>query len=78
MAPDPDAEKPILTVITPDTTPEEIAALVAVFSALGSAESAKRRPTEWNNPYRQVRPFYSHGPGGWRSSGLPKHRGRGT
>jgi hypothetical protein len=78
MAPDPDAEKPILTVITPDTTPEEIAALVAVFSALGSDEPAKRRPTEWNNPYRQVRPFYSHGPGGWRSSGLPKHRGRGT
>ena len=71
-------DKTVLTVITPDTTPEEIAALVAVFSALGSTEPAKRRRTEWNSPYRQVRPFYSHGPGGWRSSGLPKHRGRGT
>ena len=71
-------ERPVLTVVTPDTTPEEIAALVAVFSALGSDEPVKRRPTEWNSPYRQVRPFYSHGPGGWRSSGLPKHRGRGT
>ncbi|HEX6149420.1 acyl-CoA carboxylase epsilon subunit [Nocardioides sp.] len=70
---------PTLRVITPDTTPEEIAALVAVLAAAGSdAEPAKRRRTEWNSPYRQVRPFYSHGPGGWRSSGLPKHRGRGS
>ena len=73
-----DNEKPVLRVVTPDTTPEEIAALVAVFSALGSDEPATRRRTEWNSPYRQVRPFYSHGPGGWRSSGLPKHRGRGS
>jgi hypothetical protein len=72
-------EKPVLTVITPDTTPEEIAALVAVLSALGrEAEPTRRRRTEWNSPYRQVRPFYSHGPGGWRSSALPKHRGRGS
>ncbi len=73
------AERPLLRVITPDTTPEEIAALVAVLSAMGrKAEPTKRRRTEWNSPYRQVRPFYSHGPGGWRSSGLPKHRGRGS
>jgi hypothetical protein len=78
MAAETDPQKPILTVITPDTTPEEIGALVAVFSALGSDEPTRRRRTEWNSPYRQVRPFYSHGPGGWRSSGLPKHRGRGT
>jgi hypothetical protein len=68
-----------LRVVTPDTTPEEVAAIVAVLSAVGSAAGpAARRRTEWNSPYRQVRPFYSHGPGGWRSSGLPKHRGRGT
>jgi hypothetical protein len=78
MAAETDAEKPVLTVITPDTTPEEIAALVAVLSALGSDRPRERRRTEWNSPYRQVRPFYSHGPGGWRSSGLPKHRGRGS
>ncbi|MGH3347256.1 MAG: acyl-CoA carboxylase subunit epsilon [Nocardioides sp.] len=73
------AKRPLLTVVTPDTTPEEVAAIVAVLSAVGSAaEPAARRRTEWNSPYRQVRPFYSHGPGGWRSSALPKHRGRGT
>ncbi|QZY29980.1 acyl-CoA carboxylase subunit epsilon [Nocardioides coralli] len=73
------AATPLLRIITPDTTPEEVAAIVAVLSALGSGETAKPKPaSEWNSPYRQVRPFYSHGPGGWRSSGLPKHRGRGN
>ena len=78
--PEPPAEQqPLLRIVTPDTTPEEVAAIVAVLSALGSAEPRKPRPrSEWNSPYRQVRPFYSHGPGGWRSSGLPKHRGRGN
>jgi Acyl-CoA carboxylase epsilon subunit len=72
-------QRPLLRVITPDATPEEIAALVAVLAAAATAaEPARSRRTEWNSPYRQVRPFYSHGPGGWRSSGLPKHRGRGT
>jgi hypothetical protein len=73
-------QRPVLRVVTPDATAEEVAALVAVVSALGSGapERAPRRSTEWNSPYRQIRPFYSHGPGGWRSSGLPKHRGRGN
>lgn len=71
--------RPVLRVVNPDATPEEVAALVAVFSALEVEEPPRRRPApEWNSPYRQVRPFYSHGPGGWRSSGLPKHRGRGN
>ena len=73
-----DEQRPLLTVVTPDTTPEEVAAIVAVFAAAGSAGEPAARRTEWNSPYRQVRPFYSHGPGGWRSSGLPKHRGRGS
>jgi len=72
-------EQPLLRIVTPDTTPEEVAAIVAVLSAMSSGEEPARRPrSEWNSPYRQVRPFYSHGPGGWRSSGLPKHRGRGN
>jgi hypothetical protein len=70
---------PVLRIVTPDTTPEEVAAIVAVVAALGATEPPKRRRVaEWNSPYRQVRPHYSHGPGGWRSSGLPKHRGRGN
>ena len=70
---------PFLRIVTPDTTPEEIAAIVAVFARLGAGGPARPKPTtEWNSPYRQVRPHYSHGPGGWRSSALPKHRGRGN
>ena len=74
------AGPPLLRIVTPDTTPEEVAAIVAVFSAMSLRRDAgpRRRRSEWNSPYRQVRPFYSHGPGGWRSSGLPKHRGRGN
>lgn len=69
---------PVLRVITPDATDEEIAALVAVLSAMGGpgATPTRRQPSLWNAPYRQVRVWYSSGPGGWRGSGMPKHRGR--
>ncbi|MDT0201910.1 acyl-CoA carboxylase subunit epsilon [Nocardioides sp. AE5] len=70
----PAAQRPLLKVVNPDATPEEIAALVAVFSALGSGSGKPpRRPTsEWSAKHRRVRANYSHGPGGWRSSGLPQ------
>ena len=69
----PEAERPLLRIVSADATPEEIAALVAVFSALGSSESPPRRTRpEWNAPHRLVRPAHAHGPGGWRSSGLPR------
>jgi hypothetical protein len=64
---------PLLRVISPNATPEEIAALVTVFAALGGGEPAAVRRTtpEWHSPHRTVRRTYPHGPGGWRSSGLP-------
>ncbi len=63
---------PLLKIVSPDATPEEIAALVAVFAALGSgAEPPARRP-EWSAHHRKVRSTHPHGPGGWRSSGLPR------
>lgn len=72
MADKPDA--PILKVVNADATPEEIAALVAVFSVLGSAtgNDAPRRTPEWSLPVRRVRTPVAHGPGGWRASGLPR------
>ncbi len=65
--------KPLLRIVDPDATPEEVAAIVAVFSALGSGEPEppKRRPSEWSAHHRKVRETLPHGPGGWRSSGLP-------
>jgi hypothetical protein len=74
-APDDDVTPPapLLRVVNADATPEEIAALVAVFSALGSAGGpppAKPRPS-WNLPARGVRQTHRWGAGAWRSSGLP-------
>ncbi|MCF6378717.1 acyl-CoA carboxylase subunit epsilon [Nocardioides KLBMP 9356] len=69
-----DVEKPLLRVLNADATPEEVAALVAVFSALGSTDvEAPRRPRPaWNAPARLVRRTHRHGEGGWRASGLPR------
>jgi len=64
---------PLLRVISPNATPEEVAALVAVLAALGANEPApKRRTPQWQSPSRTVRRTLPHGPGGWRSSGLPR------
>lgn len=67
-------QAPILKVINPDATPEEVAALVAVFSALGSAagEPPKRPRPAWSDPARGVRRTHRHGDGAWRASGLPR------
>ena len=64
---------PFLRVVRGDATPEEVAALVAVLGSLGGAEEAPRRRTpEWSAHHRTVRRTLPHGPGGWRSSGLPR------
>lgn len=67
-----DASPPVLRVVTPDASPEEVAALVAVFAAMGGGEPpAPRRRPEWNAPARLVRQAPPAGPGAWRASGLP-------
>ena len=68
------AQRPLLRVVRGDASPEEVAALVAVVAALGSAsaEPARRRPPEWSAHHRKMRRSLPHGPGGWRSSALPR------
>lgn len=64
---------PMLRILTPETTPEEVAAIVAVFASLGGGEApAPRRRPQWNAPHRMVRPAVAHAPGGWRASALPR------
>lgn len=68
---------PLLRIVTPDTTPEEVAAIVAVFSALGGGAPAPEPPrSEWASPARQVRSTpgrtLAQGRGAWRASGLPR------
>lgn len=67
-------ESPLLRVVTPDATPEEVAALVAVFAAMGSQAEVppRRRTPEWSAHHRKLRASLPHGPGGWRASGLPR------
>jgi hypothetical protein len=66
--------KPMLRVVHGDPTPEEIAALVAVIGAVGSAAEAPapRRTPAWSAHHRKLRTTYAHGRGGWRTSGLPR------
>lgn len=67
-------DAPLLRVVNPDATAEEVAALVAVFSALGSTAAAPPRKPQpsWNLPARGVRQPHGSGPGAWRASGLPR------
>lgn len=64
---------PLLRVVRGDATPEEVAAVVAVFSALRGTEPPARRPAPtWGANHSRVRQALPHGPGGWRSSALPR------
>lgn len=65
-------KQPMLRVVSPDATPEEIAAIVAVFASMGGEAPTPRRRPEWNHPARLVRTTLPHGPGAWRSTALPR------
>jgi hypothetical protein len=62
--------QPALRVITPGTTPEQIAAIVTVLAALNDNTPAPAPPrSTWARPHHR-RPL-PHGPGAWRASSLP-------
>jgi hypothetical protein len=64
---------PTLRIITPDATPEEVAAIVAVLSSLGGpAPSSPRRRSAWSDPSRRTRAMMTPGVGAWRASALPR------
>jgi hypothetical protein len=65
-------------VVKGDATPEEVAALVAVITAMGSGPAGSARQWDkpkprstWADPAHRMRTTLPHGPGAWRSSGLP-------
>lgn len=67
--------QPLLRVITPNTTPEEVAAIVAVLSSMGGPAARERKPrSAWASPARAVRRPMAPGRDGWRLSGLPGAR----
>jgi hypothetical protein len=68
-----DERQPLLRIVKGDPTPEEIAALVTVVSAMaaGAAEAAateKAPKPEWSAHRRKLRTTHRHGPGAWRGS----------
>jgi hypothetical protein len=67
-----DAEpRPLLRVVKGDPTPDEVAALVAVVSALastGGEQTKPRRRPEWSAHHRKVRGAHRHGGDAWRMS----------
>jgi acyl-CoA carboxylase epsilon subunit len=66
-APEPAA--PMLRVVNPDATPEEVAAIVAVFSALGGSAPEPEKPrSEWASPARRMRGPHVHYRGAWQAS----------
>ncbi len=71
------AGHPPLFVIDGDATPEEVAALTAVLQGLAAAATAssggtKKPRSEWSAHHRKARPTLPSGPGGWRSSAMPR------
>jgi hypothetical protein len=63
---------PLLRIVKGNPTPEEVAALVTVVSAMAAgaqASNAKARPRpEWGAHHRRLRGTHRHGPGAWRAT----------
>jgi hypothetical protein len=71
---DPDApRRPLLRIVNPDATPEEIAAITAVLAAVGTSSApAPERRSLWASRQRRTRASLRPGPGAWRASALPR------
>jgi hypothetical protein len=66
------SSKPFV-LVKGDATPEEVAALVAVIASMSAAAPAAPKPrSTWAHPARGLRSVHRHGPGAWRTSGLPR------
>jgi hypothetical protein len=65
--------RPLLRVVRGNPSPEELAALIAVVSARGSAtaEPEPAVPSRWASRAAGLRRPLSPGRGAWRASGLP-------
>lgn len=61
-------QQPILRVVSGDASPEQVAALVAVFSALGGEAETPERGSAWSRSARASRRFPRPGADAWRLS----------
>ena len=65
-------ERPVLRVVHGTPSPSELAALVAVVTAMTGVDDpgAERPRSSWSAPHRMVRRPLA--PGGWRASFAPR------
>jgi hypothetical protein len=68
-------DNPLLRVTKGDASSEDIAALITLFSVMGSSAGTESNPDEaatWNSSRALFKSFPVPGPGAWWSSGLPQ------
>ena len=69
----PHNERPLLRVVSGNPTEEELAAILAVVAARGSAPSMPAPQFSlWARKSRMVRPVQRPGFGAWRASMMPR------
>jgi hypothetical protein len=63
-------DQPPLRLVRGGATPEEVAAVLAVLSAVSAEapEPAPRHTSQWSSPERALRRRLTPGPGAWRAS----------
>jgi hypothetical protein len=65
---------PVLHVVAGGPTPDEVAVVVSVLSAVAAGAAPAPQPvrlSSWSNRARQLRRRPAAGPTTWRDSGLP-------
>jgi hypothetical protein len=72
----PEQRRALFRVVRGEPTDAEVAALVVVLAAVGSAGAAtadRPRPlTRWSDPVARLRTPLHPGPGAWRASAWPR------
>ncbi|KRF27227.1 acyl-CoA carboxylase subunit epsilon [Phycicoccus sp. Soil802] len=68
------ADRPPMRLVRGDATPEEVAAVMAVLSAVAgpAPEPAPRHTSQWAARAPALRRTLSPGPGAWRASAWPR------
>lgn len=74
MSADDSTPRPPLRLVRGDASPEELAALLTVLSAVagGEPEPSTRHTSQWASRERALRRPVTAGRGGWRASALPR------
>jgi hypothetical protein len=73
--PDQSPAHPVVRVVAGSPSAEEVAALVAVLSAVAGGDhpgDSPRRASNWSAPGGRMRHTHAHGYGAWRGSALPR------